>query len=191
MSVNIDQLEEKSSARREEILENVRECFAEYGYEGATVRRLEKATGKSRGAIFHHFGDKESLFFALAQEDALRMADVVSENGLVELMRDMLGNPARYNWLMIRVETAQRLRTDSDFRSRWLDQQSVLDKAVRKRLSENADRGKMRTDVPIEVLHMYLETVMDGFITRIATGSSTEGLEKVLDFVESSVRKGD
>ena len=60
--------------RQTEILEGARRCFAEFGYEGATVRRLEEATGKSRGAIFHHFGDKERLFLALAREDAARQA---------------------------------------------------------------------------------------------------------------------
>src|SRR3982751_4778182 len=66
-------------ARRRQILDGARSCFARHGYEGATVRRLEEATGLSRGAIFHHFRDKESLFLALAEDDALRMADVVAE----------------------------------------------------------------------------------------------------------------
>ena len=41
--------------RRGEIIDAARACFARYGYEGATVARLEEATGKTRGAIFHHF----------------------------------------------------------------------------------------------------------------------------------------
>ena len=76
--------------RRHDILVGARRCFAEHGYEGATVRRLEEATGKSRGAIFHHFGDKESLFLALAREDAAREAEVVANNGLVEVMSCLL-----------------------------------------------------------------------------------------------------
>src|SRR3954447_22538221 len=55
-------------ARRRQILDGSRVCFARFGYEGATVRRLEEATGLSRGAIFHHFRDKESLFLALAED---------------------------------------------------------------------------------------------------------------------------
>ena len=90
--------------RRKDILEGARRCFAEHGYEGATVRRLEEATGKSRGAIFHHFADKENLFLALAREDSRRMADVVAREGLVEVMRDMLAHPERYDWLLTRLE---------------------------------------------------------------------------------------
>ena len=46
-------------ARRRAILDGARRCFARDGYEGATVRRLEQEIGLSRGAIFHHFRDKE------------------------------------------------------------------------------------------------------------------------------------
>ena len=84
--VSTDQL----AARRQQILDGARACFARYGYEGATVRRLEQATGLSRGAIFHHFRDKEALFLALAEQDAQRMADVVAEQGLVQVMRELL-----------------------------------------------------------------------------------------------------
>ena len=84
--------EQHLEARRRQILDGARACFARFGYEGATVRRLEQETGLSRGAIFHHFRDKETLFLALAEEDAVRMAAVVAEQGLVQVMRDLLSN---------------------------------------------------------------------------------------------------
>src|SRR5689334_24205967 len=84
--VSQDQLE----ARRHEILAAARDCFARFGYEGATVRRLEDATGLSRGAIFHHFRDKESLFLAVAEDDAAAMVETVARNGRVQVMRDLL-----------------------------------------------------------------------------------------------------
>ena len=86
-------------ARRRQILDGARRCFAEFGYDGATVRRLEQAIGMSRGAIFHHFRDKDTLFFELAHEDAERMADVASREGLVQVMRDMLAAPEQFDWL--------------------------------------------------------------------------------------------
>jgi len=84
------------AARRRQILDGARRCFAEFGYDGATVRRLEQAIGLSRGAIFHHFRDKDTLFFELAHEDAERMADVASREGLVQVMRDMLAAPEQF-----------------------------------------------------------------------------------------------
>lgn len=179
--------ESELSRRRHDILVGARRCFAEHGYEGATVRLLEQATGKSRGAIFHHFGDKESLFLALAQEDADRQAEVVAQNGLVEVMREMLDHPERHDWLATRLEITSLLRTDPSFAARWKENQSVRDEAVRARLASNADKGRLRDDVGIDTLAIYLEVFMDGFINRLALGDTAE-LENVLDLVEQSIR---
>src|SRR3954454_5042127 len=94
-------------ARRTQILDGARVCFARFGYEGATVRRLEEATGLSRGAIFHHFRDKESLFLALAEDDAHRMADVVAREGLVQVMRNLLSTRDGADWLGSRLEVSR------------------------------------------------------------------------------------
>ncbi|QPK80213.1 TetR/AcrR family transcriptional regulator [Corynebacterium lizhenjunii] len=179
--------DDELNRRRQEILVGARRCFAQHGYEGATVRLLEEATGKSRGAIFHHFGDKESLFLALAREDAARQAETVANNGLVEVMRDMLAHPERHDWLATRLEITSMLRTDPSFRARWIDEQSILDAAVRARLESNAESGRLRDDVDIDTLVTYLQTFMDGFIARLAHGNE-EGLDRVLDVVEHSIR---
>ena len=75
--------ESELARRRQEIIDAARVCFARYGFEGATVARLEQATGKTRGAIFHHFGDKESLFLAIVSEDAERQAEVCRSAALL------------------------------------------------------------------------------------------------------------
>ncbi|AOX05579.1 TetR family transcriptional regulator [Corynebacterium sp. NML98-0116] len=171
--------------RRKEILDASRACFAKYGFEGATVARLEKATGKTRGAIFHHFVDKETLFLAIASEDAERQAEVVSRQGLVEVMHDLLQHPEENDWFVTRSEIVRKLRTDPAFEARWRKHQEVLDEAVRKRLESNT---AMRQDVPIEVMQTYLETVLEGFIIKLAAGEPPEQLEAMLDVVEQSVR---
>ena len=48
----------------------------------------------------------------------------------------------------------------------------------------------MRTDVPLEVIQTYLETVMDGLMAKMAEGADAAQLEKMLDLVEQSVRGG-
>src|SRR5437588_12051242 len=118
--------EDHLAARRRQILDGARRCFAEYGYDKATVRRLEKAIGMSRGAIFHHFRDKDTLFFALAHEDAERMADAASREGLVQVMRDMLAAPEQVDWLRTRLEIARKLRHDSELNKDGTDSLSEL-----------------------------------------------------------------
>src|SRR5207237_10719746 len=105
--VSQDQLD----ARRREILAGARACFARYGYEGATVRRLEEQTGLSRGAIFHHFRDKDSLFLAVAEDDTATMVATVARHGLVQVMRDLLDRAHSVEvpgWLGTQLEVARR-----------------------------------------------------------------------------------
>lgn len=180
--------DDRLAARRREILDGARHCFAEYGYDGATVNRLEEATGLSRGAIFHHFKDKEALFLALAREDAERMADVAAQEGLVQVMRDMLARPRDFDWLGTRLEIVRKIRTDPAFASAWEGHSAELEAVTLARLQRKREDGSLRKDVPTEVLVTYLDIVLDGLITRLATGQATDDLAAVLNLVEDSVR---
>jgi AcrR family transcriptional regulator len=183
-------------ARRRQILDGARACFARHGYEGATVRRLEEATGLSRGAIFHHFRDKESLFLAVAEDEAHRMAEVVARHGLVQVMRDLLdtrdraGQLARpADWLGARLEVSRRLRTEPEFRARWAERSRELTLATRQRLLRQREAGNLRADVPVEVLTSFLELALEGLISHLAMGLPANDLYPVLDLVEDTVRR--
>lgn len=186
--VSQDQLD----ARRHEILAAARECFARHGYEGATVRRLEEATGLSRGAIFHHFRDKESLFLAVAEDDAAAMVETVARNGLVQVMRDLLERaklPETAGWLGTQLEVSRRLRTDPGFAQRWAERSAAIAEATRERLRRQREAGVLRDDMPIEVLARFLELAYDGLVRHLAMGRPADDLEPVLDLVEEAVRR--
>lgn len=185
--VSTDQL----AARRQQILDGARSCFARHGYEGATVRRLEQSTGLSRGAIFHHFRDKEALFLALAEQDAQRMADVVAAQGLVQVMRELVSSPQPLDtgWTGTFLEVARRGRTDPGFRDRWRAHAEALTAATEQRLARQAAAGTLRDDVPVPVLARYLELVLEGLVSQLAMGLPADDLEGVLDVVEGSVRR--
>ena len=185
--VSTDQL----AARRQQILDGARACFTRYGYEGATVRRLEEGTGLSRGAIFHHYRDKDALFLALAEQDAQRMADVVAEQGLVQVMRELVADPDgdERSWLGTRLEVSRRLRTDPEFQERWRAHSAALTTATRARLERQAAVGAVRDDVPVPVLARYLDLVLEGLVSHLAQGLPVDELDAVLDLVEGTVRR--
>ena len=183
-------------ARRHQILDGARVCFARYGYEGATVRRLEEATGLSRGAIFHHFRDKDSLFLAVAEDDAVTMVQTVARDGLVQVLRDLLaraGDPATQpetaGWLGTQLEVSRRLRTDPDFARRWAQRSAAIAGATRERLLRQRDARVLRDDVPVDVLAQFLELAYDGLVLHLAMGRPADDLDRVLDLVEETVRR--
>ncbi|MBB6175038.1 AcrR family transcriptional regulator [Nocardiopsis mwathae] len=49
---------------REEILRAAREQFAEFGYDGATIRGIARAAGVDPALVHHYFGAKEQVFVA-------------------------------------------------------------------------------------------------------------------------------
>lgn len=180
---------DRLKARRQQILDGARACFARHGYEGATVRVLEEEIGLSRGAIFHHFGDKEALFLAVAEQDAAAMRQTVAEHGLVQVMREMIAAPDAER-IGTQLEIARRLRTDPAFRAAWQPQQASLGAAVRERLRHQRHLGALRPDAEIDQVASYLELVMEGLTAHLAAGLPADRLDRVLDLVEVSVRRG-
>ena len=78
------------------------------------------------------------------------------------------------------------LTVDGDTHTR----QAEVDGALLARLREQKASGRMRTDVPDDVLRVYLDIVLDGLITHLATGRGTEHVSEMLDLVEASLRTG-
>lgn len=108
---------EHVEARRAQILEGARRCFARWGYDGATVPRLEREIGLSHGAIFNYYRSKLDLFIALAREDHDRFHELWRANGFEGLARHIAhADPA---WLAVYFELHRRLRTDAELRRRW------------------------------------------------------------------------
>jgi len=177
---------EELAARRGAILDAARRAFARHGYEGATVRVLEAETGLSRGAIFHHFRDKEALFLALAEEDAARTAERVAQAGLVQVMRDLRATDT--GWLGVQLEVRRRLRTDPAFAACWAQRQGEGRAATVERLRRQRDAGLVRDDVDVDLLADFLRLVHDGLVSALVAGMTPSHLDGVLDLVEEAVR---
>lgn len=184
--------QEHLDSRRQQILDGARSCFARFGYEGATVRRLEEATRLSRGAIFHHFRDKDALFLAVASVDAAEMAATVAERGLVGVMQDLTAaadKPETAGWMGTQLEVARRLRTDPVFAEAWGRRREAIAEASRERLEHQRELGILRTDIDIEVLAGFLQLVYDGLTRYLATGREDLDITRILRLVEDAVRR--
>lgn len=52
-------------ATRGQLIEVATGLFAEHGYDGTSIEAVLAAAGVSRGALYHHFANKEALFKAV------------------------------------------------------------------------------------------------------------------------------
>src|SRR3984893_16105243 len=63
---------------RDRILQAALEVCAQKGYHRALVDDIVRVSGTSKGAVYHHFPNKEALFLALVDDFAGRLAEAVA-----------------------------------------------------------------------------------------------------------------
>jgi AcrR family transcriptional regulator len=73
---------ERSEATRAALLSAARDLFAEHGYAGASSEAIVAAAGVSRGALQHHFVDKQSLFAAVYEQVEGEVVQATAEAGM-------------------------------------------------------------------------------------------------------------
>lgn len=171
--------------RREEILAGARRAFARYGFEGATVTRLEEEIGVSRGAIFHYFASKEDLFIALAELESVRAARLLEEKGLAGVVRAIAGEERE--WLGTYLEVMRLTRIDPAFRARWEQRRNELDEALTRDTRRAWRAGELRTDVPASALARFFGIFLDGVLFQGPTIGLPRDMGPVLRLVEEAV----
>lgn len=176
--------EEHKERRRQEILEGAKRCFARYGYEGATVAKLEEEVGLSRGAIFNYFESKEALFLAVAASLSYRMTEIWLAEGFRALLDAIVAEDT--DWLAVQLEAVRRVRTDPAFRKQTeaLDEEAAATRPERlERLREHG----LREDFPIEVVATFLSLVANGLALRVTVGEPVPDLDLLAELVDTGV----
>ncbi|MBV9404607.1 MAG: TetR family transcriptional regulator, partial [Acidobacteriaceae bacterium] len=64
--------QERAIVTRQQLVDAARRIFARDGFELARVEDIAAAAGKTRGAFYANFSDKEDVFFAIFEEDLAR-----------------------------------------------------------------------------------------------------------------------
>jgi len=65
---------EQQSAGEIAILDAAANLFSEQGYDRVSMRLIAEAAGVSKANIYHHFGSKEALYFAIMQASAHKLS---------------------------------------------------------------------------------------------------------------------
>ncbi|HEX4038115.1 MAG TPA: helix-turn-helix domain-containing protein [Acidobacteriaceae bacterium] len=99
--------QDRAISTRRDLMKAAREVFARDGFEMARIEDIAAAAGKTRGAFYANFHDKEDAFFALFEDNLRRekrqMGDQLSEAGsederievLARHMLSLIGNRRR------------------------------------------------------------------------------------------------
>ena len=178
--------EERRAERREQILAGARRCFAANGYEGATVAKLEREIGLSRGAIFNYFGSKEELFAELAGQDSERLSVLWASGGIEAVVREVVELDPE--WLGVYLELIRRIRNDEDFKRRIEERQERVVIPVNRAHAEIAQRtGELRDDISIEELGQFMNLVVNGLALQRAAGEEPASVDLVVRLLTDAI----
>jgi AcrR family transcriptional regulator len=67
---------EEDSSKRRQILDGARKVFMDLGFDGASMNEIARSAGVSKGTLYVYFADKNRLFEAIVQEEALTHGQV-------------------------------------------------------------------------------------------------------------------
>jgi AcrR family transcriptional regulator len=70
----------RSTATQDSLITAARQLFADVGYHAAGTHDLVAMTSVSRGALYHHFNDKEGLFEAVLRQIAAELSHAASQS---------------------------------------------------------------------------------------------------------------
>lgn len=83
--------QERSEETREKLIEAARRLFVEKSYAETSTPEIVKAAGLTRGALYHHFEDKQALFRAVVEREAAGVAvEIEKEAGAARSPTDAL-----------------------------------------------------------------------------------------------------
>ena len=79
---------ERGEATRDALLAAARALFAERGYAGVGTEEVVRRAGVTRGALYHHFRDKQDLFRAVFEQTEAELVESIGArvDGVVDPM---------------------------------------------------------------------------------------------------------
>ncbi len=139
---------ERSAATRGALVKAARELFARDGYSATGREAIVERAGVTRGALYHHFADKEALFRAVFEEIEAEVMAQAAEAAMTVAPDDPLGQlrAGSLAYLDIALDPAVQ-------RICLLDAPSVLSPAVRQEVLDAYAVGLVR-----EVLQAAMDT---------------------------------
>ncbi len=176
-------------ARRAEILKAALEVIAEEGYAGASLRRVADRAGCTTGAVTYSFANKEALMAAVI-ESRFDVFDTIPQAqaraGIREGFRlwlEMMGDEAsseRTGALQLLASARHEPGLAEVYQRRYARYRDAVTAIVAREQRE----GRVRTDIPADVLSDQLCAMGDGWMMLLPVEPerfTPERIEVLLD----------
>lgn len=166
-AAGLNRKEAKGQATRERIVRTATELFSKAGYEATSIETVLVRAGVSRGALYHHFDDKEALFVAVLEaiEGRIAKATVEASRGIADPVAAL--SAGCNAWLDISHDPAIRqiVLIDAPSVVGWQKWREIDARhgfgLLKGSLKAAASAGRLRPDRVDVLAHVLLATVLE------------------------------
>ncbi|MGJ8569736.1 MAG: TetR/AcrR family transcriptional regulator [Hoeflea sp.] len=178
--------EDRSSITRGALIRAARHLFLEKGYAEASTPELVRAAGVTRGALYHHFDDKKSVFRAVVEQELSEVAETIRQstiapatamtalNSGTRAYLDAMQVPGRAQLLLVEGPAALGVQCMKQLNDASAGQ------TLRTGLEAAMASGEIRT-LPLSALTALLDAAFDRAALEIAGGASLEDISTTLN----------
>jgi AcrR family transcriptional regulator len=159
----------RGTARREQILDEAVELFAQRGYRGSGLLELAERIGTSHVLILHHFGTKEGLLRAvMARRDQImeRLVSEVQGTGIVGLTSI---RPPFEPEVLTRLETVLRVENldpTDPLHDYFVEKTQGTREVIAAEIRTGQERGEIRSDIDPDVKAIEIVAFAIGMETQ-------------------------
>ncbi len=179
---------------KEYIIDRAYELFLNNSYEGVSISDISKSVGLTKGALYHHFENKEALFKSVidkyliinsttAYDEEISLLDFINSHitDTRKIVKSIVGDELQYlpiNYFAMIVDAMRHYPGFTDehidlFQSEVDKFKSVIDNAVA--------RKEIRSDVNAEIMALNFFSLTFGVATNIMQNNSPQKAIEVLE----------
>jgi AcrR family transcriptional regulator len=189
---------DEDSSKRRQILDGARKVFMDLGFDGASMNEIARSAGVSKGTLYVYFADKNRLFEAIVEDEALEQGKLAInldpardvETTLREFGRtymELLCRPGGGSWIRTVMAIAERM---PDVGRRYYA--NVLEKAI-KRLADYLRAHVAPGDLAIDDCQLAASQFMEVckaslFLPFVFQAAPAPSAERIAEVVDSATR---
>ncbi|MDQ0157746.1 TetR/AcrR family transcriptional regulator [Robertmurraya andreesenii] len=170
--------EDYKEEQRNKVLAGALECFAQKGYEGATIDDIVNESGVSKGSIYKLFKSKEEIYFQLMSQNSKELMDeinaVISKHTsaldkLTALFTEYLGrevNSKVFKSFLVQSEFELFSSRREDLRELLEERRRAKVNIISDVIHEGINNGEFRKEIDITVHADIFWSYMHGNITH-------------------------
>jgi AcrR family transcriptional regulator len=189
---------DEDSSKRRQILDGASKVFMDLGFDGASMGEIARAAGVSKGTLYVYFADKNRLFEAIVEEEAIEQGKVAynfdPERDVVTTLREF---GLAYIQLLCRPGGGSAIRTVMAIAERMPEvgrryYEQVLERTIERLcfyLEERMKAGDVVIgDFQLAASQFMLLCQASLFLPQLFQAAPPPSAERMTEVVESATR---